>query len=163
MDLKQESLRISGNLQRFRERLISHREQIIDEMSRNLEDLKEASNQGDRSENAAFTSAVEKVSELNGQLANVEKQLAEINSITDEDRYKPIGMVVLYSTVLLRTVIGDIVLKLYPGEVSSIEDGILAQNVPVGKAIWAKEKGDTFSVRHKVTGEQVVYEILDLY
>lgn len=163
MNLAEESIRISGNLKKLIDKLESEKSDITDEMDKNLQDLRDASSKGDRSENAAFTAAVEKVSDLNAQLANVNKQLQQIKSLKKEDKYKNIGMVVYYTTVLLEVNGKQFIFKLYPGEVSAIEDGILSSECRVGKAIWKKKVGDIVSVRHKVTGENLKYKIVDMY
>lgn len=164
MNLVEESQKISGRLQELLDKLYEDKAVVLKEKEKNLQDLKDASSKGDRSENAAFTAAAEKVSDLNIQESNISKQIAQIENLPMAFKYKSIGMVVLYTTMLL-----DIdgskqyVFKLYPGGVSAIDKGILAADSRVGKAVWHKEKGDKFTITHNVTGEEKVYTILDLY
>lgn len=165
MDLQAESKRISENLVKLKEELFEKREIIRKEMEENLQDLKEASSKGDRSENAAFTSATEKAQDLEIQYANVEKQINQIEKVRKEEKYKNIGMVVIYTTVLLEIPEKNkqIVLKLYPEGVSDVDKGILARDCAVGKAIWHKTIGDSFYVTTKLTGSQLKYIIRDFY
>ena len=165
MDLQAKSKEISENLVKLKEELIQQRQIILDETEENLRDLKEASSQGDRSENAAFTAATEKAQDLQIQFANVEKQINEIENMRKESNYKNIGMVVYYTTVLLEVPARNkqFVLKLYPNGVSDIDKGILARNCAVGQAIWQKAVGDSFYVVDKMTGEDLQYVIKDFY
>lgn len=165
MDLRAESKRISENLVKHKQELYEKREIIRKEMEENLQDLKEASSKGDRSENAAFTSATEKAQDLEIQYANVEEQINQIEKVKKEEKYKNIGMVVLYTTVLLEVPEKNkqLVLKLYPKGVSNVDKGILAMDTAVGKAIWHKKINDSFYVTTKMTGSQLKYILKDFY
>lgn len=165
MDLKAKSKEISESLSKLKGELYHNREIIQIEMEKNLQDLKDASSKGDRSENAAFTAATEKAQDLTIQLANIEKQINDINSVRKEENYRNIGMVVYFTTVLLRVPSKNksFVLKLYPKGVSDIAKGILAKDCDVGKAIWQKRKGDEVYVVDKRTGEDLKYIIEDFY
>lgn len=163
MDLMKESMRISMQMKRKRQELEIAEKEIQSEMEANLQDLREAAGKGDTSENAAFTTAVEKVSDLTVQLANVRSQISEYDALPDDSRYVPIGMAVTFSTVLLSVNGKEMLFKLYPGGVSSLEDDVMAADSRVGKALWRRKAGDKFTVIHRVTGEPVRYEVLDLY
>jgi transcription elongation GreA/GreB family factor len=165
MDLKAKSREISESLVKLKEELHQTKETIQQEMEMNLHELKDASSKGDRSENAAFTAATEKAQDLTIQLANVEKLLNDIENMKKEEKYRNIGMVVYYTTVLLYVPAKNrrFVLKLYPNGVSDIGKGILARNCAVGKAIWQKHKGDEVFVIDKCTGEDLKYIIEDFY
>ena len=68
MDLKAKSREISESLVKLKEELHQTKETIQQEMEKNLQELKDASSKGDRSENAAFTAATD----LFGMLGMVE-------------------------------------------------------------------------------------------
>lgn len=163
MDLKEASIQISEKLDALRKKLYEDKEKVNREIADNLEDLKAASAKGDHSENAAFTNAIEKLGALNGQLALIIKQISEIEAMDGESRYKPIGMVVYFTTMLLQQGTTELVLKLYPGEISAIEDGVLAEKCELGRAIWNKEIGDVVTLTHRVTGNPITYKIVDMY
>ena len=165
MDLKTKSKEISQNLVQHKNKLYEDRDIVRKEIEDNLQDLKDASSQGDRSENAAFTAATEKAQDLQIQYANIEMQINEIEKLRKEENYKPIGMVVYYTTVLLEVPEKnrEFVLKLYPGSVANIDKGILARNCPVGQAIWRKTKGESFYVPDRMTGAPLKYIIKDIY
>ena len=55
MDLETKSREISESLVKLKEELYQTKETIQQEMEKNLQELKDASSKGDRSENAAFT------------------------------------------------------------------------------------------------------------
>lgn len=165
MDLQAKSKEISENLVRLKEELIQNRAVIQAEMEDNMGDLRDAASKGDLRENAAFTAATEKAQDLMIQLANIDKQIAAISNLHKEDKYKNIGMVVYYTTVLLDVPAKNrkFVLKLYPNGVSDIAKGILAKDCSVGQAIWQKCKGDVVFVTDKQTGEELKYIIEDFY
>lgn len=165
MDLQAKSQEISENLKQLKEELIRNRSIIQEEMDDNLKDLKEAASKGDLSENAAFTAATEKAQDLMIQLANINKQIAAISNMHKEDKYKNIGIVVYYTTVLLDVPAKKkkFVLKLYPNGVSDVAKGILAKDCSVGQAIWQKHKGDVVYVVDKCTGEDLKFIIEDFY
>jgi len=163
MDLQEKSKEISECLSNLKKSLITRKEEVQVKIENTLEDLRKASEMGDRSENAAFTQAVEDLGKLNGEVAAIEKQIAEIELVDDESRYNSIGIVVYYTTVRLRTKGQEFVVKLYPNEISDIENGILAYKDTIGKYLWHKKKGDKFTVPHRVTGDLLEYEIVDLY
>jgi transcription elongation GreA/GreB family factor len=163
MSLEDVSRSISDSLASWKSELEGKKKEILSDIEQTTEDMKVASAMGDRSENAAFVNAVEKLSQLNAQLLNVNSQLKDLLQVTTAENYEPIGMIVLYSTVRLSVNGEEITLKLYPGKLSSIERKILAQESIVGRAMWQKSVGDEFTVEHRVTRESIRYKILEIY
>ena len=149
----------------LRDELIKQRQDTKDDIEQNLKALREASSQGDRSENQDFTTATEKAHNLQIQLSQVEMQLNEMSKVRMEDKYKHIGMIVYYTTVQLYIPSMDkrMVVKMYPGKISDISKGILAEECAIGRAIWKREKGDTVYVTEQTTGEELKYVIEDFY
>lgn len=162
-NLRDISAKISSSLIEWKKELDEQKKSIIVDIEHTTEDMKVASAMGDRSENAAFTTAVEKLSQLNTQLTNVSKQLRDLANVDDTKEYEHIGVVVMYSTVRLSMNGEEFIYKLYPGKLSSMERRILAQESKVGRSIWMKRVGDVFAVEHRITKDPVVYRIEEIY
>ncbi len=165
MELKDAGRDISNRLAAYKQELRSMKVAITEDIEKTTVDLKEAAALGDLRENAEFTAAVEKLSQLNARLNNLLEQLKDIEDIDGEENYENIGMIVLFSTVKVRLKeTGEVfIFKLYPGNVSKVEEGIVSVESPVGKNIWFKVKGSVFTVEHAVTGEPIEFEIEDFY
>ena len=164
MTLQEHSIQISQRFEEFRNDKYTQKARIMEEAEANLEALRQAANEGDTSENQAYTTALEKVSDYDTQLRNVMKQISDIEIMQSNDNYKSIGLVVLGTTIKLQINNGDsLIVKLYRGDISDIDKGMLAQNSKVGRALWKKKIGDVVKVIHRVTGESIEYRILDLW
>lgn len=161
-NLRDISTEITNSLVEWKQELDKQLKNTIIDIDKTTEDMKVASAMGDRSENAAFTTAVEKLSQLNVQLTNISQQLRELNNVDDTD-YEPIGMAVLYSTIRLEANNQEFIYKLYPGNLSSLERRVLAQNSRVGQGLWKKQVGDTFVVEHRITRDPIIYTIKEIY
>ena len=151
------------------ERALKERLTVLrSDLESTTDDLKVASAQGDRSENAEYTNAVEKIARLTSDIAGIIEQLDELSTV-NEASYAPIGRVVMYSTVLLsywRSETSEreqITFKVYPGNISDIERGVLAKNSPVGKQVWLRGEGAQFTLLNRRTGKPVRYRIDMIY
>ena len=163
MTLQEHSKQISENVRLWETEIEERKKDIAREIELTTEDLKEASAKGDRRENAEFTDALERLSQLNIQLSNIDMQSKELRALDESEEYEPIGLVIPFATCRL-CVAGEVfVLKLYSGNISDISKGVLAQNSPVGQAIWLKPAGATVAVEHRLTGEPVIYNIEEIY
>lgn len=161
--LEDKSREISNSLEEWRNDLLESQRRVLKEIEVTNEELRAAVADGDLRENSAYTNAVEKLSQLNAQMLNISVQSKEIAAIPEDEVYKHIGLIVLFSTMRLRVRSEEFVFKLYPGTVSAVEKGILAQNSPVGRAVWMKKAGDIVRLEDKDSGEPIEYEILEVY
>ena len=151
--LEDKSREISKSLEEWRNDLLESQRRVLKEIEVTNEELRAAVADGDLRENSAYTNAVEKLSQLNAQMLNISVQSKEIAAIPEDEVYKHIG----------RVRSEEFVFKLYPGTVSAVEKGILAQNSPVGRAVWMKKAGDIVRLEDKDSGEPIEYEILEVY
>lgn len=163
--LKQKSISISKSLEDLKVELREEKNRTIQIIEELTEEFKAAAAKGDRSENAEFTEAVDKLSTNNTALSLIDTKLKAIENKVDEPAdYRTIGLVVMYSTVKLSTMDGrEFIFKVYPKGVSDINRGILAVDSPLGEVIWLKEVGDDVTIEHRVTGELIKYHIDDIY
>ena len=164
MNLKEQSKKISERLAALIQELEDQKNNTIMLLEKTMEEFKEASAQGDRSENAAFTEATTKLSMYNVTLSLIDTRIRSIKYKVQEEKYVPIGMIVTYTTVLLRVQDGrEFIVKLYPEGVSDVVRGIFSTDSPLGVALWKKEIGDIITLEHKTTGELIQYTIIDIY
>lgn len=130
--------------------------------------LKRAAAEGDLRENAAFTEAVKKLARIGGDIARSYSQIEALRKVR-EVNYVPVGKVVLYTTVrLIYCIAGskdykEIVVKLYPENVSNAGKGILAINTPVGARLIDCKEGDVFNIPHTKRGRLVQYKVEEIY
>ena len=101
MNLKEQSKKISERLAALIQELEDQKNNTIMLLEKTTEEFKEASAQGDRSENAAFTEATTKLSMYNVTLSLIDTRIRSIKYKVQEEKYVPIGMIVTYTTVLL--------------------------------------------------------------
>lgn len=164
MNLQEQSREISERLAILIQELEDQKSNTIMLLEKTTEEFKEASAQGDRSENAAFTEATAKLSMYNITLSMIDTRIWSIKNKVHEERYIPIGIIVTYATVLLRVQDGrEFVIKLYPEGVSDVGRGIISIDSPLGIGLWRKEIGDVITLEHKATGELIRYTIIDIY
>lgn len=164
-NLKEESLKISGCIDGWRKSLEETRKEKIQDIAETTEDMRRASEKCDLSENAEYTSAIEKLSQLYIQLSNIAIQIQELEGVECRDNeYNSIGQIVIFSTFKIEDEYGEeFIFKLYPGNLSRFEDRILAKNSRIGQQIYLKGVGDEFTVPHRVTGELFRYKITEVY
>lgn len=145
--------RLEDNLMETRERIkVSSQE------------LSAAISQGDLSENAEYTAAINTLKSARIEESKLIQQLEAMDIDTTVDNYSNIGLVVLYTTVLLTDTYGtSFVVKLYPKNISDVENCIIDVQSRIGAGIYLKKKGDKVSVKHKGTGKTIEYVIKDFY
>ena len=165
MDLKTISESISKSIKDLKVDLQEQKVNKLDELDRLTTEYKIASAQGDRSENAAFTEAVDGMSKCTSELASINKQIALLDNLTEEDSYEPINLVVLFSTVRLKVIDTgeEFVYKLYPEGISDLERKIISEDSPVGKLLMRKEVGDIISIEMPLQGKVIKYQVIDIY
>lgn len=158
---------ISESLSQLREELI----QVIQEYDKEIKEaqiaLQRAYEMGDLRENAEFDAALQRCSTLGYSRGLAEQKLRSINGVgEDEKNYEPIGMVVMYSTVLLtndRDTGVEFVFKLYPADVSDLGRRILSVDSPIGKLLYLRNVGDVFNTEHRVTGVKRRWKVEAVY
>lgn len=165
MDLKAISESISKSIKDLKVDLQEQKVNKLDELDRLTTEYKIASAQGDRSENAAFTEAVDGMGKCAGELASINKQIALLDNLTEEDSYEPINLVVLFSTVRLKVIDTgeEFVYKLYPKGISDLDRKIISEDSPVGKLLMRKEVGDIISIEMPLQGKVIKYQVMDIY
>lgn len=163
MDLKQVSQEITDKFIALRTNDEHEKLRILKEMETTAEEMRKAAEQGDRSENAEYTAAVDKLSLLNIQISDVDERLSRMLQVDLEEEYVPIGMVVMYSTVRLEVEGKTYVYKVYPEGISEITQNILDKESRLGRAIWKKRVGDVVYLKHRITGAAVAHKIVDIY
>lgn len=163
MSLKEESELIKKDLSAMIEELKQQKESIMKEIESEKEKYDIAAAQGDHSENAELQDARSALMKAFGKLAKVEDKLQKSIKLTS-DEYTPIGMVVLYSTVLLECQDGtSYIIQIYPEGVSDLNRRIVSKDSTVGRSLWLKQVGDQIVMEHRVTGEVLRYTVKDIY
>lgn len=164
-ELKKKSREISLSRHSLKEKLLTQRAELLDNIEKTREDVKVASAMGDRSENAAFSDAVQQLQNQQTMLITVETQLKANEAVNDDpDSYYPIDMIVLYSTFLLRDSFNEeFIFKMYPDGVSDIDQNILDRRSPLGELLWRKQKGDVVGLEHKDSGDVINYTVIEVY
>lgn len=102
----------------------------------------------------------------NGEMALEYKLLMEFSKLKEMKAmplYNYCGKIVVYSTVRVKTENEMYTYRIYPKDLSFIDDGIIAANSRLATALIGKRKGDTVSVRHGSKGTIVVYEVVDVF
>lgn len=166
IDLKEESRRIGQSFKDLIVSLSAQHEDAVKKKEEIMEVLQKAVSEGDLSENSAYTAAVDDLSVCTRNIVSLRDSIRNAEAVKEDfSSYEPIGMVVLYTTVLLRRddTGEEYVVKLYPEGVSDLEKGIISKDSPIGNAIWHKEKGDSFHLSHRATGEDILWKIVDIY
>lgn len=165
MDLRVKSEEIRKAFEDTKTELLKRKQQISDDIQSYTDDYREANTHGDRSENAAFEEAVKNLQRANADYAEVESNLSAVNLVKDLEKYVPIGVVVLYTTVHLRCLEDntEYVYRIFPKGVSDLERGIMAEDTRISKALMGKTKGDIIRISHIVESEELSYVIEDIY
>lgn len=101
-----------------------------------------------------------------GEMALEYKLLMEFGRLKEMKAmplYNYCGKVVMYTTVRLKTEDSEYTYRIYPKDLSFIDDGVIAANSRLATALMGKRKGDKVSVRHASKGTIIIYEIVDIY
>ena len=166
MNLKEESDAIALSFEDYKAELLKRKEDCNKRLEVLMEEYNAAVAQGDRSENAAFTAALEGRSKTMAELGEIMSQLAKIRLMPDINSYRPVeNMVVMFSTVLLENLNdhGEMVYRIYPSGISNLERKIMSEDSPVGKMLLFKYVGDTITREMPITGEVIEFSIKGVY
>lgn len=165
MDLRSKSEEIRNAFEGTKEELLKRKQQISSDIESYTEEYRVANTHGDRSENAAFEEAVKNLQRANADFAEVEMNLSAANLVQDLDKYVPIGVIVLYTTVHLKCIEDgtEYVYRIFPKGVSDLERGIMPEDSRVAKALMGKTKGDVIRIAHIVESEELSYRVEDIY
>lgn len=122
---------------------------------------------GDLRENAAYDAAVDEMKSLREEEVKLLTQLEDIKA-ADPSRYRPIGLITPYSTVLLQINTTEVhnmemTIKLFPGNISNMEKGIVSCGSRLGKQLMKKKVGDVVNISDLETSGICKYKILELY
>ena len=164
VNLQEESKKIFDNAKRLKQKLLDTRKELLENIDSITQDIQEAKAGGDLSENAEFTESINALKQATAELQNNDGLLSVMSADFDKVQYKPIGMIILYSTFRLRDSYGrEFIFKLFPEDITDIEQHILAKNSRLGKALWLKEAGNTVHVEHRETKDDIEYTVLEVY
>ena len=165
MSLQEKAEEIRNAFEATKEELKERLSQISRDIDSYTEEYRIANTHGDRSENAAFTDAVEGLQRCNTDYSETSTIYVAAESVKDIDKYSPIGIIVLYTTVSLRRLEdgSTYVYRIFPKGVSDLDRGIISEDSPIGKALLGKKKSDTIKVTHLIKGVEYNYFIEDIY
>lgn len=176
LSLVNESERINNNLISYENTIMADKDRTNKRLAEvNLEFIK-ASEDGDRSENAAFEQALRDIAELSADLNSAESQLNAIARCREgAESYKHGTMITDYSTVrivkcgneggkVLHDVENEYIYKLFPYGISQLELGIMSSTDSiVGTQMIGKTVGDEIKVRSRITGAVAIFKIEEFY
>jgi transcription elongation factor GreA len=130
------------------------------ERSQNIKAIEEARAHGDLSENAEFTAAKERQAFIESRIAELEYKLGHAEIIEPDNL--PKERAVFGCEVVLENVdTGENVeYQLVGPDESSIENGRISVNSPLGLAILGKEVGEEVTLN--VPGGRRTYEVVDI-
>lgn len=165
MSLKEKSMEIQEAFESTKKELRERLEQISKDIDSYTEEYRIANTHGDRSENAAFEDAVKNLQRANSEYSEIANNYNATEAVKDINKYSPIGVIVLYTTVQLKCLDdGSIyIYRIFPKGVSDLERGIMAEDSRIGKALMGHTKGETIKVVHNVKGSEYNYIIEDIY
>lgn len=144
----------------------------IDELDASINEvlqvIRDASTAGDLSENAAYSEAQDDLSKRVAQkmhFFNIKDTTEKIVERLKETEYKQSSVVTEYSTVIIENMLTNDILSfsIFPSALSNPVLGILSTKCRAYGAMQNKSIGDTFYVKDKRTGRNVVFEIKDIY
>lgn len=165
MTLKEKSEEIYRSFMESADKIEARLREITADIERYTEEYRVANTHGDRRENAAFEDAVNNLQRCNVEYAETDKRLQLFKRVSGIETYKPIGVVVLYSTVRL-TCIQDgteYVYRIFDAGVADLDAGILSADCRIGKALLGRSVGDIIKVPHSVKGAELSYQIDEIY
>lgn len=125
----------------------------------------EAKAEGDTSENAAYTDAIDSLNILNQQKASILNSIENIESLlANNESYVPSGSIKVGSTFSIeRSDTGEkFTLRVCKGSVSNIRMGIMSTDSRFYREAVGKRSGQVVNVRHAVTGQMIEFRILEV-
>lgn len=164
---KNTSLAIDRELAILKQEIEEQLERIRGDSEIVKDEWRHAIADGDLRENAAYDAAVDEMKSLREEESKLLTQLEDIKQ-ADPKRYRPIGLVTPYSTILLEINTTEVhnmkmVIKLFPGNISNMEKGIVSCESRLGKQLMKKKVGDTVNLSDLETSDICKYTILELY
>lgn len=165
LSIEEESKRISRSLQDRYQELKKELSSVNEIIAATVKEFKDAAAKGDHSENAAYSEAKDKLTKLNTQKLFLIQNIESIESVTTELRYVPKTYIDILSTFRLKRLDnGDIsVWRVYPGQISDVERGIMSSECSIYKYLANMEKGDVVSTTNRINGNVVKFEVLEIY
>lgn len=163
--IEEASLDISKGIME-RELELRNELQLIDGLiAKTAKEFKEAADQGDHSENAAYSEAKDELNKLNTQKLYLFRELESITAVASHANYVPKTYIGLYSTFRLeRLDTGEVsTWKIYPGSISDINRSMMSSESPIYKTLEGREKGDIIRTTNKVSGKVLQFKILEVY
>lgn len=169
------SKEIDNSLMEYEKSLLRDKDTYILRLEQVNKEYVKASEDGDRSENAAFEQALKDIAEISSDLNNTESQLSAIERCKlGSNKYKHGLTVTEYSTLFLRKQpltdgkgIPDMeetyILKLFPYGVSDTENGVVSTDSKWGNLLLNKRKHDDVKIRHRTSGGISIYRIEEVY
>lgn len=165
MSLQEKSSEIEKAFVQTKMELKKRLEQISEDINVYTEEYKVANTHGDRSENAAFEDSVRNLTRAQADYAEAANLYNAMSIVTGLDNYKPVGIIVLYTTVRLKCLEDGTVYeyRIFPKKISDIDRGILSEESRIGKALLGRTKGETIKVVHALKGVELNYLIEDIF
>lgn len=181
MDLVQEAARIAESLEYYSVELQSKVLKCDENIKIHTCDLVAASEDGDRSENAAFEEALRDIAKdtQDRMMYNSEATVIEVCQ-KEAEKYVKRDKIVNYSTVYLvrrydledkhgtnlttAEVDDEMMFRLYPNGISNPAIGVVSStDSRVGISLIGKGVGDIITIKHIVTSATAKFEVKDFY
>ena len=136
------------------DQLHKEHEELLSKRPEYVRELSKAAEMGDRSENAAYKYAKQKLRQTDSRLRYLEKTLdrAKVVEATQHE-YIEIG-----SSVVVDNGTKELTYRIVGGNESDPSKGLLSYQSPLGQALLRKTAGDTASIT--TPGGMVIYTIL---
>lgn len=181
MDLVQKSASIAESLEYYRVELQNKVIKCDENIKIHTRDLVAASEDGDRSENAAFEEALRDIAKdyqdriiYNSEATAIEVCQEEARKYVKRDRIIDYSTVYLVRRYDLEDNIGsrltsadlddEMVLRLYPNGISKAAIGVVSStDSRVGVSLIGKGVGDIITIKHSVTSAKAKFEVKDFY
>lgn len=181
MDLIQESARIAESLEYYKVELQSKVLKCDENIKIHTRDLVAASEDGDRSENAAFEEALRDIAKDSQDRMMYSSEATVIAVCQKEaEKYVKRDKITNYSTVHLvrrydledkmesrltsADVDDEMVFRLYPNGISKAAIGVVSStDSSVGVSLIGKGVGDIITIKHIVTLATAKFEVKDFY
>lgn len=116
------------------------------ERRRIAQEIADARDKGDLSENAEYDAAKEEQGKLEARIADLEKKLANAQILEEEDVKTDKAYLLSTVTILNKNTDKEMQYKLVSADESDIKQNKLSIESPIGKAILGQEEGDVVSV-----------------
>jgi len=123
-------------------------------------DIAEARDKGDLSENAEYHAAKEEQSHLEFKIAKLKEVISNAR-IIDESKLDT-SKILIHSKVKLKNTVNNLefIYTLVADSETNIKEGKLAVNSPIGKGLLGKEVGDVVEIR--VPNGILKFEVLEI-